>query len=88
MAKGLVLAEQLRDALPQCDILMQASGASMKSQFKQADNSGATWACILGEAECESEMVTLKHLRNRDVKQQTLSPTACIAFLKGEYNDR
>ncbi len=88
MKQGLAFAEQLRDAIPQSRVLTQLSGASMKSQFKQADSSGATWACILGEAECESQTVTLKHLRNRDIKQQTLSPTACIAFLRGETDDR
>ena len=36
---------------------------SMKSQFKRADGSGATWAVILGEDELAAGGVAVKHLR-------------------------
>ena len=83
MTQGVVLAEQLREAIPSLRVMMQASAASMKSQFKQADNSGAQWACILGETECESNTVTLKHLRDRECQQQSLSLSSLIEFFKG-----
>ena len=86
MAQGLVLAEQLRDAVPTLGVMMQASAASMKSQFKQADQSGAQWACIIGEAECASQTVTLKHLRDREFKQQSLSLPVLLDFFKGEVS--
>ena len=81
--QGVVLAEQLREAIPSLRVMMQASAASMKSQFKQADNSGAQWACIIGETESESNTVTLKHLRDRECQQQSLSLSSLIEFFKG-----
>ena len=83
MTQGVVLAEQLREAIPSLRVMMQASAASMKSQFKQADNSGAQWACIIGETESESNTVTLKHLRDRECQQQSLSLSSLIEFFKG-----
>ncbi|HAG61835.1 MAG: histidine--tRNA ligase [Legionellales bacterium] len=83
MTQGVVLAEQLREAIPSLRVMMQASAASMKSQFKQADNSGAQWACIIGETECESNTITLKHLRDRECQQQSLSLSSLMEFFKG-----
>jgi len=57
-------------------VLMQASGAegmaSMKSQFKKADGSGARYALVFGADELAQGQVTLKALRDASVPQQTL----------------
>lgn len=62
-AEGLGLAERLRDALPALRVEMHCGGGSFKSQLKRADQSGAAWAVILGEAETEKRVAGLKSLR-------------------------
>jgi histidyl-tRNA synthetase len=55
---------------------MQASAAegmaSMKSQFKRADASGARYALIFGPDEMAQDQVTVKALRDASIAQQTL----------------
>ncbi len=77
---GLVLAEKLRDALPQLKLQMHCGGGSFKSQFKKADKSGADYALILGEDEVNNDVVGVKFLRTQD-EQQTLSQAALISLL-------
>ena len=43
-----ILAEQLRDQIPDFKLITHCGGGSFKSQFKQADRSGARWTLILG----------------------------------------
>jgi histidyl-tRNA synthetase len=56
-------------------VLMHASTpegmASMKSQFKRADASGARYALIFGADEMAQGQVTVKALRDFDIPQQT-----------------
>jgi histidyl-tRNA synthetase len=56
-------------------VLMHASAAegmaSMKSQFKRADASGARYALIFGADEMAQGLVTVKALRDADIAQQT-----------------
>jgi histidyl-tRNA synthetase len=47
--------------------------ASMKSQFKKADSSGARYALIFGADEMAQGQVTIKALRDAGVAQQTRS---------------
>ena len=58
-------------------VLMHASGpegmASMKSQFKRADASGARYALVFGADEMARGQVTVKALRDANVAQQTLA---------------
>ncbi len=58
-----VLAEQLRDALPDLRLLVHAGGGSFKSQMKRADKSGAEFALIIGDDEVVNDQVQLKALR-------------------------
>lgn len=69
--RGLRLAEQLRDELPDAGIESNCGGGSFKSQLKRADRSGARFALILGADELEQGVVTLKSLRE-DVPQRSL----------------
>ena len=46
---------------------------SMKSQFKRADGSGASWAVILGDEELAAGQVAVKHLRGEIGGQSTVA---------------
>ncbi len=62
---GLLLSEQLREALPALRIMTHCGGGSFKSQFKKADRSGARFALVLGDEEIEKRQAGLKSLRER-----------------------
>lgn len=81
--QGLLVAEALRDALPQLVIETHAVDASMKSQFKRADKSGAEWALIMGDDEITHHHLTVKDLRGGGA-QQTLSLKEFIQILTKE----
>ena len=66
----LVLAEDLRTALPGRAILHSTAGGSLKSQFRRADKSGARYALVLGADERAAGAVTLKPLGGGE--QETL----------------
>jgi histidyl-tRNA synthetase len=58
---AFLLAERLRDA--GLDVILHAGDASLKSQMKKADASGAEYAVIVGQAEVEAGAVAIKALR-------------------------
>ncbi|RCV87157.1 histidine--tRNA ligase [Billgrantia montanilacus] len=69
---AMLLAEQLRTALPGLRLQLHCGGGSFKSRIKKADKSGARFALLLGEDELANDRVSLKFLREaRD--QQSLS---------------
>lgn len=80
---GLLLAEELRDKLPNKRIETNLAGGSFKSQFKRADKSGAEWALVIGDEEMKTNKVALKHLRGNQQQQQQLSLDDLIAFFGG-----
>lgn len=55
-----VLAEKIRDSLPELKLISHCGGGSFKSQFKRADKSGARWTLILGEEEVEKQLIGIK----------------------------
>ena len=59
--RAFLLAEQLRDA--GLDVILHAGEASMKSQMKKADASGAEYAVIVGEEEAARDAAAVKALR-------------------------
>ena len=61
--RGLVLAEALRDHLPDLRLALNSGGGSFKSQMKRADRSGAEFALILGEDEVRNGTIGFKPLR-------------------------
>jgi len=61
--RGILLAEQLRDQLPDLRVLTHCGGGSLKSQFKKADKSGAQLALVIAEDEIEQNQVSIKFLR-------------------------
>jgi histidyl-tRNA synthetase len=60
-ARAFLVAEQLRDA--GLDVVLHAGEASLKSQMKKADASGAEYAVIVGEAELAAGAAAVKALR-------------------------
>ena len=82
-AKGLVLAEQLRNAVPELRLMTHCGGGSIKSQFKKADKSGAQLALVLGDEEVEQGTVSVKTLRgDRGQEQETLEQKGLPEFLR------
>ncbi|BBB14741.1 histidine--tRNA ligase [Candidatus Rickettsiella viridis] len=69
--QGLILAEQLRKALPNMSLVLDCSGAGIKSQFKRADKSQARFALILGDDEVKSDTIAFKDLKQKK-PQETL----------------
>ena len=69
-----VVLEQLRSTGVSVQLHASSDGAmaSMKSQFKKADASGARTALIFGVDEMAQDSVTLKHLRDATAVQRAL----------------
>jgi len=80
-APALLLAEQLRDALPDLRVQVNCGGGSFKSQFKKADKSGARFALVLGEDEVKNASVSLKWLREEH-EQQVVAQAEIAALLR------
>ncbi len=77
---GLLLAEQLRDALPALRLTSNCGGGSFKSQMKKADKSGAQFALILGESELAAGNIAVKPLREQG-EQQSIEQAALAQHL-------
>ncbi|MGR8930390.1 MAG: histidine--tRNA ligase [Gammaproteobacteria bacterium] len=78
---GLILSEQIRDAIDGLKLQVNCGGGSFKSQFKKADKSGAEYAIIIGDDEAQRGEAALKPLRV-DEDQVSLSHPALIERLK------
>ncbi|RJG17284.1 histidine--tRNA ligase [Alcanivorax profundi] len=70
LAPTMMLAEALRDALPDHGVQLHCGGGSFKSQMKKADRSGAAVALIIGENELADGVVTVKPLRGQGEQVQ------------------
>lgn len=78
---GLLLAEKLRDSLPNLRLQMNCGAGSFKSQFKKADKSGADYALILGDDEIANNEISIKFLR-KDVEQRTVTLAELIELIQ------
>jgi histidyl-tRNA synthetase len=88
-ARAFLTAERLRDA--GLDVICHAGEASLKSQMKRADASGAEFAVIIGETELASDSAAVKNLRvpeseQRIVPLQILGDTLVIALSAAEQD--
>jgi histidyl-tRNA synthetase len=79
-ARAFLVAEQLRDA--GLDVILHAGVASLKSQMKKADASGAQYAVIVGEAAEAAAPFAQQQLVALDVLGETL-----VAALAGDGGD-
>jgi histidyl-tRNA synthetase len=86
VGEGLVLAEELRNALPGLELVSNCGGGSMKAQFKRADRSGARYALVLGDAELAGGSVVLKPLRS-DEPQISVARDQLIETLGARIGD-
>ena len=79
-AHGLVLSENLRNRVDGLRLQVDCGGGSLKSQFKRADRSGATYALVIGDDELDANVVSVKPLRGGG-EQQMLDQTALCEML-------
>ncbi len=83
--QGLLIAENLRDKVPELRLIVNCGDGNMKAQFKRADKSGACVALVIGADELQRGEVVLKFLRDErpqatyplDVLDQVLI-SACV----------
>ena len=80
-ARGLSLAEGLRERITGLQLLVNCGGGSFKSQMKRADKSAARLALILGEDEVQQQTITIKDLRE-DRPQQTVPQQEIDSILR------
>lgn len=79
---GLVLAEFLRDQLPDLRLVLNCGGGSLKAQMKKADRVGARYALILGPDELAAGTVIVKPLRDPDAGQYVVARNDLVALMK------
>ncbi len=77
---SLLLAEQLRDQLPDLRLITHCGGGSFKNQFKRADRSGARWTFILGDDEINKKVVGVKTMVTGE--QETIAWNAIADYLQ------
>ncbi|GMQ96405.1 MAG: histidine--tRNA ligase [Gammaproteobacteria bacterium] len=81
-SRALNLAESLRDEVPGLNIITHSGGGGFKSQFKQADRSGALLALILGDDEISRGTVGIKYLRDAGAPQTSIKQAALCEWAK------
>ncbi len=80
-SKGMPLAENWRNDVPELKLQVNCGIGSIKSQMKKADKSGATLAFILGDDELEKNVVTVKYLREKK-EQEVIELSKVSDYLK------
>ena len=73
------IAERLRDAEPDCRVLVDATDGSFKAKLRRADRSGAAFCLLLGDNELDADQAQLKDLRGgggREIGLDELAPAA------------
>jgi len=68
------LAEQLRDAVPNLRLIVDAGPGNFKRKMKSADRSQAELALILGEDEMREQQVTCKRMHDGGEQQRLARP--------------
>jgi histidyl-tRNA synthetase len=79
-SQSLLLAEQLRDQLPDLKLITHCGGGGFKNQFKRADRSGARWTFILGDDEINKKVVGVKTMVTGE--QETIAWNAIADYLQ------
>lgn len=82
-AQAQILAEQLRDALPEIKLISHCGGGSFKNQFKRADRSGARFTLILGEEEVSQQLIGVKTMATGE--QETVSWNELPQYLSAKF---
>ncbi|MET1256261.1 histidine--tRNA ligase [Aliikangiella maris] len=84
--QGSMLAEKLRDDLPELKIQLHCGGGNFKKQLKKADKSQATIALIIGDEEATNQAVSVKCLRV-EKPQQTIAQSLLSEQLPLLFNE-
>lgn len=79
---ALVVANALRAALPTLRVRQHMGGGNLKKQLKKADACGAVAAILIDDDSLDQRTLTIKHLRDASMGQQTLAFDAGIARLQ------
>lgn len=82
--KTMLLAESIRQTLPELRIVLHCGGGSFKSQFKKADKSGAEIAIIVGEEEAKKNTLGVKFLR-QDLPQEVIVEQDLLNFIRSYF---
>lgn len=77
---GLILAENLRNDVPELNLLLHNTGGTLKNQLKKADKSGAHLGLILAEDELNNGQIKVKFLRTAQ-EQQSLTYAQLVNLL-------
>jgi histidyl-tRNA synthetase len=77
---AMQLASTLRGAKGDLRVRVHTGGGKLKNQLRRADQSGATWALIIGDDEVARNQVTVKSLRD-DKDQRTIDVTELVKLL-------
>ncbi len=79
---ALVVANALRAALPTLRVRQHMGGGNLKKQLKKADASGAVVAILIDDESLDQQTLTIKHLRDAGLGQETVTFEAGIARLQ------
>ena len=74
--------QALRAALPNQRIRLHMGGGNLKKQLKKADASGAQVAVLVDQQTADAGDLTLKHLRDSALGQESLSFDAGVSRLQ------
>lgn len=77
---AMALAAQLREQVAGLRLQMHMGGGKLKKQMKQANDSGARFALILGENEINNGEIVIKDLRD-NTEQMTMSQADVSSWL-------
>jgi len=83
---AMLTTEKLRNTLPSLKIQINLTNTKFKSQFKQADKSGARFALIFGEDEIKMNKISIKELRGEGSQKQ-FSLDELIKFCDKYFNE-
>ena len=70
------IAQVIRSVLPTCVVDVEFESRSLKAALRNANKTGATWICVLGEAEMSKGEILVKNLSTGDQKNVTSSSIA------------
>lgn len=77
---ALLLAERIRQQLPERKLVFQHNGGSLKNQLKKANQAQAQIALIMGDEEYQEQQVTVKFLQSGQ-PQTTVACAELIDYL-------
>ena len=67
--QAMILAEQIRQQVPNIRMQVACDTGKLKAKMKRADASGANYAFIIGQDEFTQKTIMVKPLRNQDAQQ-------------------